>query len=217
MTGKQQSWESTLWPWIPIFALLSKLPRQSHEQKTRICVSRREKCGIMTPTFICSPEKENSVCLTHARHFICSTWNQKEKKQRFWSVTIPRLSRRGSRGYRWLCVEAEIHPDVTQHLNFQAQINASSSPTSQVHREEKGAGQLLCGQVHQVQCQALILLTTPFKYHIHTFNMCNPTIFSKFSSWRSCHHHPILEHALPWKSLRPICNHCSPPFVPGNH
>ena len=61
MTGKQQSWESTICPWIPIFVLLSKLPRQSHEQKTRICVSRREKvCGIMAPTFICSPEKENS-------------------------------------------------------------------------------------------------------------------------------------------------------------
>lgn len=139
MTGKQQRWESTLCPWIPILVLLSKLPKQSHEQKARICVSwKRKSVWYHDPYLHLFPWERKLLRLAHARHFICFTRKPKKKKSKDSEVVQFPVYRRGSRGYRWLCVEAEIHPDVTQHLNFQAQINTWSLLTSQVHRQEKG-------------------------------------------------------------------------------
>ena len=138
MTGKQQSLlgihSLTLNSNIH---LLSKLPKQSHEQKTRIRVSwKRRSVWYRDPYLHLSPWERKLLCLTHARHSICFTCKPKKKSKDSEVLQFP-IYRRGSRGYRWLCVEAEIHPDVTQHL-IQAQINTWSLPTPQVHRQEKG-------------------------------------------------------------------------------
>lgn len=161
MTGKQQSWESTLWPWIPIFVLLSKLPKQSHEQKARICVSwKRKSVWYHDPYLHLFPWERKLLRLAHARHFICFTRKpkkKKKKKQRFWSGTISSLQKRKQRLQVTVCgswdpprCHAALElPGPDQHLKF----TDISSPQA-----GKRSWQPSCCQVQQVQCQALILL-----------------------------------------------------------
>lgn len=101
--------------------------------------AEEKKCVVSWPPPSSAPlRKKTPVLNTRQALYMFYMWTKRKKKSKDSEVLQFPGYRRGSRGYRWLCVEAEIHPDVTQHLNFQAQINASSSPTSQVHREEKG-------------------------------------------------------------------------------